>query len=68
MSTTFGVRIPSTDEVVEIARRVGVGNGNVDVYFTNQIAELLPLELEVIPMDNTAQGIKTIEDLIKLIK
>ena len=24
MSTTFGVRIPSTDEVVEIARRVGV--------------------------------------------
>ena len=34
MSTTFGVRIPSTDEVVEIARRVGAGNGNVNVYFT----------------------------------
>jgi hypothetical protein len=30
MSTTFGVKIPSTGKVVEVARRIGVGNGNAN--------------------------------------
>ena len=39
MSTTFGIRIPSTDEVKPIARRVGIGQGKVEVWFTELLAE-----------------------------
>ena len=42
MSTTFGVKIPSTGETEPIARRVGIGNGKVSIWFINPIAELLP--------------------------
>jgi hypothetical protein len=63
MSTTFGVKIPSTGEIEPIARRVGVGNGKVSVYFTNKIAELLPDDTEVEAMDNSPQGIFTIGDI-----
>ena len=63
MSTTFGVKIP-TGEIIPIARRIGIGNGKVRVWFTEPLAELLPLELEVIAMDNTAQGIHTIGDIM----
>jgi len=63
MSTTFGVRIPSTNEIKPIARRVGVGNGKVEVWFTEPLAELLDDELEVIGIDNTNQGINTIKDI-----
>ena len=65
MSTTFGVKIPFTGEIKPIARRVGAGNGKVSVWFTEPIAELLPDELEVIPIDNTSQGIYTIGDIKK---
>jgi len=65
MSTTFGVRIPSTDEIKPIARRVGIGQGKVEVWFTEPLAELLEDELEVIAIDNSSQGINTIKDIKK---
>jgi hypothetical protein len=68
MSTTFGVKIPSTGEVEPIARRVGIGNRKVNVYFTNEIAELLPDDTEVEAMDNSPQGIFTIGDIKKAMK
>jgi hypothetical protein len=63
MSTTFGVKIPSTGEVEPIARRVGIGNGKVEVWFTNPLAELLNDTLEVEAIDNSSQGIFTIGDI-----
>ena len=63
MSTTFGIKIPSTDEVRPIARRVGVGEGKVEVWFTEPLAELLNDDVEVIAMDNSNQGINTIKDI-----
>ena len=65
MSTTFGIRIPSTDEIKPIARRVGRGQGKVEVWFTEPLAELLDDELEVIAIDNSNQGISTIKDIKK---
>jgi len=63
MSTTFGVKIPSTGEVEPIARRVGIGNGEVEIWFTNPLAELLPNDLKVEGIDNSNQGIHTIGDI-----
>ena len=65
MSTTFGIRIPSTDEIKPIARRVGIGQGKVEVWFTEPLAELLADELEVIAIDNHNQGISTIKHIKK---
>lgn len=64
MSTTFGVEIPSTGEIKPVARRIGMGNGEADVFFTEPLAELLPHKLRVVPMDNSAQGINTIGDIV----
>ena len=63
MSTTFGVRIPSTEEIIPIARRKGIGNGKVQVWFTEPLAELLCRHVEVIGIDNSLQGIENIGDL-----
>jgi len=63
MSTTFGIKIPLTGEIKPIARRVGIGNGEVDVYFTDDSAELLPNDLDIIAIDNSNQGIYTIGDI-----
>jgi hypothetical protein len=68
MSTTFGVKIPSTGEIEPIARRRGIGDGKVSIYFTNEIAELLPDDTEVEAMDNSPQGIFTIGDIKKAMK
>jgi hypothetical protein len=68
MSTTFGVKIPSTGETQPIARRVGIGNGKVSVYFIEPLAELLPDDMEVEAMDNSSQGIFTIGDIKEKIK
>ena len=68
MSTTFGVRIPSTEEIIPIARRKGIGNGKVKVWFTEPLAELLNDTLEVIAIDNSSQGIYDIGDLKDKIK
>lgn len=62
MSTTFGLIIPSSGEEVEIAFRSSNG-----ICFTNPLAELLPDDLPVIPLDNSAQGIHTIGDIKRAI-
>jgi hypothetical protein len=62
MSTTFGVKIPSSGGAIAVARRVGKGNGKVMLFFTNQLAELLPDETELVAIDNSNQGINTIGD------
>ena len=68
MSTTFGVKIPSTGEIEPIARRVGIGNGKVSIWFTNPLAELLPDDTEVEAIDNGQQGIFTIRDIKEKIR
>ena len=68
MSTTFGVKIPSTGETQPIARRIGIGNGKVSVYFTEPLAELLPDDTKVEAMDNSPQGIFTIGDIKEKMK
>ena len=68
MSTTFGVKIPSTGEVLPIARRVGIGNGQVKLTFTDPLAELLNDSTKVIAIDNSRQGIRTIGDIKQCIK
>ena len=68
MSTTFGVKIPTTGEIEPIARRRGIGNGQVEVYFTNPLAELLPDDTEIEAMDNSPQGIFTIGDIKRKIE
>jgi hypothetical protein len=60
MSTTFGVKVK--DNVVEVAFR---SNG---IRFINELAELLPDDTPVIPLDNTPQGIHTIGDVKKEIE
>lgn len=72
MSTTFGVKPAykylrhtinvEEDDIIEVAFR------NRSIVFTNSIAALLPDDTEVIPMDNTAQGIFTIGDIKKKMK
>lgn len=65
MSTTFGVKLP-TGEIVPVARRVG-GTDGVYVWFTEKSAELLDDNIEVIPIDNSAQGVFTIGDIRHII-
>ena len=50
------------EDVVEVAFR---SNG---MRFTNKLAELLPDDTLVIPLDNTAQGVYTIGDIKKEIE
>ena len=63
MSTTFWIK---TDNwmIEEIAFRWNYKW----VYFTNPIASMLPDELQVIPLDNSAQWIYTIWDIKREIK
>lgn len=67
MSTTFGVKPDykylkytvnvEENDIIEVAFR------SKSIVFTNPLAALLPDDTEVIPMDNTAQGIFTIGDI-----
>lgn len=59
MSTTFGIKVPSQEEPIEIAFR---GNSGY-MKFTNPLAELLPSHLKVIPLDNDSRDIVTIGDI-----
>lgn len=61
MSTTFAIRT-SSGELREIARRVGTKN-DANIVWIDPIAEYLSDDTVVIPTDNTAQGIDTIEDI-----
>jgi len=60
MSTTFAIITKSGEK--PIARRVGGRNG-AEMWFTDELAEMLPNETPVIPLDNSAQGIYTIGDI-----
>ena len=64
MSTTFGVQVG--DELMPVARRNGIGEGRVGITFTNPLVRLLPSDTQVVPMDNTAQGVETVGDLLYL--
>ena len=64
MSTTFGVQVG--DELMPVARRNGIGEGRVGITFTNPLARLLPSDTQVVPMDNTAQGVEMVGDLLYL--
>lgn len=64
MSTTFGVKLPN-NQIIPIARRVGVGEGKCDIFFMNGLAYLLDSELELEAMDNSHQGIFTIGDIFE---
>ena len=67
MTTTFGVK----PEYKYLKHTVNVGENDIievafrskSIVFTNPLAALLPDDTEVIPMDNTAQGIFTIGDI-----
>jgi len=61
MSTTFGI-ITKSGKERPIARRVGGTNG-AEMWFTDELAEMLPDETPVEPLDNSAQGIYTIGDI-----
>ena len=64
MSTTFGILIPTTSEVVEVAHRYGVGNNRAMITISNPLVHLLPRDTSLIPLDNSSQGISTVEDLL----
>lgn len=67
MSTTFGVKVPDRFnegeyEIVEVAFRSSY------IRWIDTISQLLPDNMEVIALDNTAQGIYTIGDIREAIK
>ena len=69
MSTVFGVKNPRytegedepEEEFLEVAKRGG------GIYWVNELAQLLPDDMPVYPLDNSAQGIFTIGDIKKAI-
>jgi len=64
MSTTFAVKVPSLyDE--EVIEEIDVAFRSNYIRWENPLAQLLPDETEVIPTDNSAQGIYTIGDIKK---
>lgn len=63
MSTTFWIKTDNWT-IEEIAFRWNYKW----VYFTNPIASMLPDNLQVIPLDNSAQWIYTIWDIKREIK
>lgn len=67
MSTTFGVQLPNEDSIIEVAFRYASGNGAV-IEWKNPLAQMLPDNTKVIPVDNSSQGIDTIGDIKKHIK
>ena len=63
MSTTFSVKLLNGEERA-IARRVGRGYPlGSEVFFLDDVYKLLSNDIEVHPIDNTAQGIFTIGDI-----
>ena len=61
MSTTFAVEVK--DKQIEVARRRGIGSGEVAIIWLNDLVEILPDETPVVPTDNTAQGVETLGNL-----
>ncbi len=58
MSTTFAIKLPDSSEPIDVAhRRCG------EIVWVDNIGPTLPEHMEVIPTDNSAQGIRTIKDI-----
>ena len=55
MSTTFAIKVK--DKEIEVARRRGIGHGQVAIIWLNDLVEILPDGTPVVPTDNTAQGV-----------
>ena len=66
MSTTFGVKVHSLYDECEF-EEIEVAFRSSYVRWKDPLAQLLPDDLEVIPLDNSAQGIHTIGDIRKAI-
>ena len=66
MSTTFGVKVPSLYDANEF-EEIEIAFRSSYVRWKNPLAQLLPDDLEVMPLDNSAQGIHTIGDIKKAI-
>ncbi len=66
MSTTFAVKVPSRYDEGEF-EEIEVAFRSAYVRWENPLAQLLPDDLEVIPLDNSAQGIYTIGDIRKAV-
>lgn len=64
MSTTFGIHISAINETVEVAHRSGIGKGQVQITIKNPLLYLVPLDTPVIPLDNTSQGIETVNNIM----
>lgn len=65
MSTTFAIK-GHNGKQINIAHRHNVGKGAAIVSWLNSLAPYLPLDTPVFPTDNTAQGVETLADLIKI--
>ena len=61
MSTTFAIKVKNKE--IEVARRRGIGNGEVAIIWLNDLVEILPDETPVVPIDNSPQGVETLSDL-----
>ena len=61
MSTTFAVEVK--DKQIEVARRRGIGHGQVAIIWLNDLVEILHDSVPVVPIDNTPQGVETLGDL-----
>jgi hypothetical protein len=61
MSTTFAVYVDN--EPIEVARRIGIGNGEVDFVWLNKLGPLLDDRTRVHPTDNNAQNVYYIRDI-----
>ena len=61
MSTTFAIEVG--DKQIEVARRRGIGHGQVAIIWLNDLVEILPDETPVVPIDNSPQGVETLSDL-----
>ncbi len=62
MSTTFGVKVPSEEDLIEVAFQ------SSGIRWKNKLAALLPDATPVIAMDNDSDDIKTIGDIKQAIK
>lgn len=81
MSTTFGIIIKDGDELLDLPQTEDVLNieesDDIDIvevyfrgnfgggYWVNKLAQFLPKETKVYALDNTAQGIYTIGDIVE---
>lgn len=72
MNTTFAIKHKGVDiegypqGYIPICQRSGIGNGKVQIKWYNEKYIKLPATKPVYPLDNSAQGVSTIADLIKL--